>query len=336
MTHKKIIKTISKICVTSNIRCSCGKYFDNDLIIVVSLPCMHMYHESCYNKHILSNKKNCLICNKKIWKIKTEEQILQKKSYKQLSINLRSVKYVNTLITDYTKIAKVISFMSIINKLLLAKSTDDIYNVLTNLLKTCNFKIVLRNLTKKNEIEYNKHITWKDKCNKIIVSNHCNYFDSIIIYYLFNCGFLASDEINKIEIGKLIAEKCKLLIFKRGSPQNMVEKIKEYLKSQNIIAIFPSGSMSYGNTIHKFRSGAFHACDNIVPVTVKYYPDFHHPDFLTLLFRLFTQDEIKVEVSVSDMVHGPFNDEKIEKLRISMGKVCGSDLSNISNRSIKD
>ena len=49
----------------------------------------------------------------------------------------------------------------------------------------------------------------------VVISNHSNYLDSFILYYLFRCGFVSSDFINSSELGKLIATKCKLLIFKR-------------------------------------------------------------------------------------------------------------------------
>lgn len=66
----------------------------------------------------------------------------------------------------------------------------------------------------------------------VIISNHSHYIDSIIIYYLFRCGFVSGDFINKTDIGRIIATKLKLLIFKRGVDTNMVEKIKLYLNDQ--------------------------------------------------------------------------------------------------------
>ena len=70
----------------------------------------------------------------------------------------------------------------------------------------------------------------------VILSNHSNYLDCLILYYLFQCGFVASDFLNTINIGKILVNKLNLLVFKREvKAGGNVERIKEYFKFQLVI-----------------------------------------------------------------------------------------------------
>ena len=161
--------------------------------------------------------------------------------------------------------------------------------------------------------------------------------DNIILYYLFQTGFVTSDWINSSSIGRIVVTKCNLLVFKRDNkPGGNVERIKEYLEEFKKIVIYPEGIISYSNTLIKFRTGAFNSCDNVCPVIVKHTPCINDDDFNLLMLKLLSQDRINIDIIINDFETGPFDDIKIEKIRENMAKLGDLKLSNISNRKINE
>lgn len=325
-----------------NIKCFCNNWLYSRELIVLLLPCNHYAHEKCINKELLNNNKKCPICNTDIDKILTEEKI-KKSNNKQNIIDLRSNKnFSDDLVLDYTKYPSyIMKFNMIINTMLITKTKKDILNAVELFLKMTNIKINIKDNTKKNKIKYeNKEIKWINKkdneCKKIIISNHCSFIDSFILYYLFQCGFISSSTIKSLELGKIISEKCNLLLFDRKDNSGTVDKIKKYLDINKKIIIFPQGGISYGNTLSNFRTGAFYSCDIICPVSIKFTPEISEPNMNNYYFKLFSQDKINVEVNINDFEIGPFNDNKIQKIRKKMAKQLKFDLSNLSTKGLKD
>jgi hypothetical protein len=185
-----------------------------------------------------------------------------------------------------------------------------------------------------------KYITWQNQDDKnkkkILIVNHSHYLDSFVLYYLFRAGFVASEFLNSLDIGRLIAQKCKLLIFKRGVDTNMVTKIKEYLEEKKTIVIFPEGSMGNNNSIRKFRTGAFYADAHICPIVIKYNPFVWDDDYKTFILKVISQKEIIVDIHVNDLHAPPFSTEQIQKIRSDMLTMGQMKDSNVSNRGFKD
>ena len=326
-----------------NIKCVCNIYCSTEKSIVFILPCNHVIHEECINKWLLDNNKKCPICKLKIKKILNEENIKKSKN-KQHIIDYMALKYTSSdIISNYAKYPLFLLKMNlIINRIMTAKTTNEIYESNQLMISLMNIKINLINNTKNNPIIYkNKKIEWINKkdndCKKIIICNHCSIIDSLILYYFFQCGFIASDIINNNSIGKIIAEKCNLLIFKRSNKSiGTVEKIKNYLKVNKKLILFPQGTISLGKTLSQFRSGAFYACDTICPVTVDFEPNINEYDLTTYYFKLLSQDKINVTLTVNDFEYGPFDENKINTIRSNMAKQLNYKLSNISNKGVND
>ena len=232
----------------------------------------------------------------------------------------------------------LVKLTSLMNKLILINTEKDLYLFIEYFLKLINVKINIIDNTVYNPIEIkNNKVIWKNKedNNKkiVIISNHAHYLDSVIICYLFRCGFVSSDFINQTDIGRIIATKLKLLIFKRGVDTNMVEKIKLYLNEKKKIAIFPEGGLVNNDTMIRFRTGAFYVGETICPIIIKYNKIVYDDDFKQMLFKLITQNEIIISVYINDFFHPPFNQEKIDLIRehmISIGKFNNSRVSNKS------
>ena len=321
-----------------NSRCFCNEDLNTINKIVMVLPCCHFIHENCINKLLLSNIKICYICKNEFTSVLVEEKIKLLKD--QNAINLKSIKQDNCLNIDYKIFANsLLTLTSLVNKLLLINTNNEIMDLIEKLLNDFKIKINILDNTKNNPIIYKDSIIkWiKDNDKEItIIPNHSSYLDSIIIYYLFQCGFVGSSFLKSINIGKIIVDKCNILLFNRGEKTGMVNKIKKYLKKNKKICIFPEGMISYNNTLVKFRTGSFYASKNVCPIVIKYNVDVHDDNIINFIYKCMIQKEIIVDVYINDLINGPFNDDKIEKCRIKMSKIGNFELSNVSNKFVKD
>ena len=336
-----------------NYSCFCSKCFYSNERLLYVLPCCHMVHENCFNNYILKhqyknfdiNSKICLdcpFCKIKIKTVLSEYKINSKKKYNQYRIDIKSVKIDNSAFINYSILPlSILKFTSLMNKLILVETEQDLFSTIEYILSSFNIKINIIDNTINNPIFIkNNKINWKKKKDEkkkmVIISNHSHYLDSFILYYLFRCGFVSGDFINQIEIGRIIATKLKLLIFKRGIDTNMVEKIKEYLNEQQRIVIYPEGAFANNDTMIRFRTGAFYVEEAICPVVIKYEKIIYDDDFKQMLFKLITQHEINVNVYVNDFFYPPFNQEKIDKVREQMITVGNFEKSRVSNKSYKE
>jgi 1-acyl-sn-glycerol-3-phosphate acyltransferase len=365
MGEKKIINinntNLNESKIVVNYNCFCSKmFYSNDKLLYI-LPCCHIVHENCFNKYILkyqykkllsipninfNNIKHdyldCPYCKNKIATVLTEYKINSKKKYYQYKIDIQSIKLDNSSFVNYMVLPlSIIKFTSLINKLIIANSEKDLLDTLEYCFSSLNIKINIIDNTKNNPIIIkNNKVIWKNKNDNnsklVIISNHAHYIDSFILYYLFRCGFVSSDFINQTDIGKIIATKLKLLIFKRGVDTNMVDKIKEYLNEQNKIAIYPEGVMVNNETMIQFRTGAFYVGENICPIVIKYNKVIYDDDFKQMLFKLITQNEIIATVYINDFFKPPFNNDKIELVRNHMISIGNFKSSNVTNKSIKE
>lgn len=332
-----------------NFICTCKKHFKMGDNILYVLPCCHMFHDKCFNQFVINkqlgsttNDLECPMCNNKIKVVLDEKKIFSKSKYSKYQNDITAVKLNNSTPINYMSLpVSIVKFTTFINKAFLVETTAELLDTLENLLEILNIKInIIDNTTSKDKGFYMKDniLNWTDKkLNKsktVIISNHSHYLDSFILYYIFRCGFVSSDFINTTDIGKLIASKCKLLIFKRGVDTNMVEKIKEYLEEMKKIVIFPEGVMANNDTLIRFRTGAFHTGANICPVVIKYNNFVYDDDMKQMIFKLITQKEIGVDVYINDMEFPPFDNQKIENIREKMAKSGNLKLSRVSNRGI--
>lgn len=359
-----------------NCSCFCSKcFFTNEKILYI-LPCCHIVHENCFNNYILkcqyknfdnklynvikdeskdkskdeskdelkdnNIKLACPQCNCVINNVLTEFKIYSKKKYNQYKIDIKSIRIDNSSTINYMILPfSIIKLTSIVNKLILANTEKELFTTIEYILSSLNIKINIIDNTSKNPIEIIKNkISWKNKEDNdkkiIIVSNHAHYLDSLVIYYLFRCGFVTSDSINQTDIGKIISTKLKLLIFKRGVDTNMVEKIKGYLCEQKRIVIYPEGAIANNQTMLRFRTGAFYVGETICPIVIKYDKVIYDDDFNKMLLKIITQNEINVTMYINDFFYPPFNNNKIEEVRNSMISIGKFEKSRVSNKSIKE
>ena len=343
-----------------NYSCFCSKCFYANEKLLYILPCCHIVHETCFNNYVIKTQYknlnihnnsnniksffllNCPFCMIKIKTVLTEYKINSKKKYLQYKIDIKSIKLDNSATINYLILPlSIIKFTSLINKLIIVNTEKDLLSTVEFLLHSLNIKINIIDNTNKNPIIMDENkICWKKKEDQkrklVIISNHSHFLDSIILYYLFRSGFVSGDFINQIDIGRIIATKLKLLIFKRGVDTNMVQKIKEYLNEQKKIVIYPEGAFANNNTMIRFRTGAFYVGETICPVVIKYDKIIYDDDFKQMIFKLITQQEIIANVYINDFFYPPFDDIQIEKIRDHMCSIGNFEKSRVSNKTIKE
>ena len=338
-----------------NTYCSCGDYFRDNHTLVIMMPCSHVMHEECFSEHVkksrirfLNNKKDnmelkCKLCKENVDHTINEHMLkhgFAKKKYKQLKIDLYTIKLSQKdVLLDMTNVpVALIKLTSILNKLLGIKTKSELITCIDSLFNCMNLKLKIIDNTSNDRIKIeNDQVKWlNNKLNKIkmaIISNHSSYLDPMIMYYLFRCGFISSEFILTTDIGKLLAEQMKLLIFKRNVDKNIVDKMKKYLKEDvDRIGIFPEGLIKTNDTLCRFRTGAFYLDVPICPIVIRFDKMIFDHDMKTCILKLMSQNEINVNVYISDLIYPPFNKEKIEKVREFMSNVGNLKLSRATNK----
>lgn len=331
-----------------NNMCFCKTYFSyNKDKISLLLPCSHFVHEKCINEHLYSNiliiknllnKFECPICKTQVKDIVSEKKIKKNKKLIQYKTDLESVKLYDSGEVNYITLPlTILKLNTFLNKIIISETEKDLLDALEIFLRTAHIKINIIDNTQKNPIKFiNNKIEWINKkdimTNKVLISNHSHYLDAFVLYYLFKSGFVAGEFLNKTDVGRIIASKCNLLIFDRYKDTNMVEKIKQYLKDKKIITIFPEGAQSNQNTLLRFRTGAFYTDSPVCPIIIKYNPYIWDDDIKNLILKIFTQNQITIDVIINDLVYPPFDLDKINNIRNFMAKVGNLKLSRVSNK----
>jgi 1-acyl-sn-glycerol-3-phosphate acyltransferase len=292
------------------------------------------------NSDINNNYIKCPDCKRRIKKVLTEKKILSTNKYKQEKIDIKSIRLSHNSKINYMSLPiNLIKFNSILNRFINSASMTDLLNVADLIFRSFNFKLNIIDNTKNNPIKVvNNKITWlnnEDKNKLIFISNHSHDIDSIILFYILRCGLIASDSINKTDIGRVIASKCNFLIFKRGVDVNVVDKIKEYLDKMKKIIIYPEGTVGNNETLLRFRTGAFYVGAPICPIVIRWRNYVYDEDIKKMIFKVITQNEINIDIYINDIFYPPFNQEKIDHVRDYMAKVGNLEKSRVSNRSIK-
>lgn len=175
--------------------------------------------------------------------------------------------------------------------------------------------------------KYNKYIN--EGHNFILIYNHINAFDPIIISYLFNnTSLLARDNIPSTIpfLKSIVFDKLKyLLVIDGKTTNNIIEYMKNRKKEDNILAIAPDGGYSTKEpyNISEFKSGVFVGKYPVLPFIIKYdnidlsYNFEYGEGFIHSILKFFLYDNIKIKVKLLDIIY-PYDNESINdyKLRV--------------------
>lgn len=310
-----------------NSHCACKKYLNLKSSLTVVLPCEHILHYDCVHT---VNKNMCPICDTKITNIFTDKEIKQlavnNMYYYQLFVDTTAVKLVSKTDMMYSNMmSRMPDIMTLIKECVSINSVEDVYNCVDKLIELCRIDIVV--VGKKNL--YNG--------KKVIIANHSNYADSLILSKLFRCGFVASKKIiDNLPLHDKIVKYFPLICIERGGSNGVVEQMNSYIKNKGDICVFPEGMITNSSTISRFRTGSFYTGYPVQPVSINFSPSFDDGDMTTFFMKLLSQDKIVVTVNILQVEHPPFNKSKIEYIRCSMAHVGNFAVSRVSNKDVYD
>jgi len=323
-----------------NSRCICGQGLPwiKSLIIMLE-PCEHMLHKNCYNK----NKKCCPLCQNKVTKFNTIHDLKKKNSdiryisydnyQKYIDIismsNFDNLYKLNDDINVNAKILhNTIDLLGIISTVPFLSGFDDGHSACCDVLNIMNAKLVI------NGYDYIKNAN--PKSPKVFIANHTSHLDFIILFYLLKCGFLSSSSIKDFWLGRRIMNIIPLLLIERGKDVNTVDKMRKYVKENGSICLFPEGMITHPETLIKFRTGAFHIGYPVYPITINYDPVIYDTDTSILLKKITSDPHITIRINILKPELPPFNDKKIENIRLKMANRANLALSRVSNKDIVD
>jgi len=308
-----------------NSRCCCKKQLtdiSNDKVVMI-IPCEHLFHCKCLFE---CNNLICPICNQ------TFTNILSLRDYKkgimtrQQFADILSMTIVvpKDQISTTSMINNIPSVVTILHNILTSKGVKKGKEIVEQMFSMNNISIIAKNMSK-----IQKH-------NKIFVANHSSYMDIIIMFYLFETGFLASSVVRDNPIFGNLLNIMPCLVIERGKTTNTVDIIRKYIEEFNSICIFPEGMITDQKTLLRFRTGAFNVGVPIYAVNIKYEPVLYDPSMGNFIYKLMSGNNVKITIDVSGPYMPPFSDVDIEKIRYDMAEKGGLLLSRVSNRDTKD
>ena len=289
-----------------NSTCICKHRLNSiDCEIIMMEPCEHLIHIDC-----LKSRAKCPFCKLTIIGF-TTLRINNNKILTQKEIDILSTSSVNNLINknNFNIFTNVPYFLYIASKIQFAKSSSDIKNICESIFSMANIALKVNNKSK----TYNN-----DK--KVFISNHVGYLDAIILYYLLECGFLGASSVkNDIVFGSL-TNIVPTVFVSRGTKQNTVNAMKEFVKKHGSICLFPEGMFSYPGTLSRFRTGAFQINEPIYPIILKYSNGLLDSNIKNLALKLGSNNNESIEVTFLDPIYPPFNSNTPEIVRDIMAK----------------
>ena len=220
-------------------------------------------------------------------------------------------KLCNTKITGYFKKTSNIKnkedYQRFIDLICVSNEYNKNYNLPNTIDNSCTLIKTLYNLKyskNMNEIRSylddifslnytNIHIKGLSKIKKtphVLISNHQCYLDSVIITRFIDTKFIASETIKK-NWEKFIPNFLPILYISRGKNKNTVDQIKNFLKNNNSICLFPEGAMTNKRTLSKFRTGAFHLGVPIYSIIIRYENCLETFDIKNLFLRLSRREK---------------------------------------------
>jgi 1-acyl-sn-glycerol-3-phosphate acyltransferase len=312
-----------------NCKCPCGSYLCmvNDELVGLN-PCQHLLHTMCVNK---IKNQNCPICGQHINYIATFDDVRAQINANNLThyqqyIDMLCVRNTSDFLgTSYTRLLTRTPFLTeCIARLSFASNLKDIENILNFFIDTCKIRIKV----------IGKEKILNDK--KVIIANHNGYMDPLIIYKVFNCGFLSSEIVNDFWYIQRAISILPILIVKRGTDKNTVKKMHDYIRDNKDLCIFPEGLITHPNILCRFRTGSFHTGFPVQPIIVKYNPHVYDNSATKFLLKAMSQEGITATEQILDPVYPPFTQEKIEIVRHMMAEAGNFAISRVSNRSVKD
>ena len=278
--------------------------------------CKHLIHFEC-------NKILCKICNKRRG-VALKENPINESNIK--SIKKNKIKW--TCVDRLRGVSRLFICIPIMLLLFIRVSfnlidLDYIYWLNKYLCRLLNIYIKCSNES------YYKLVDSSYK--RIIVANHTNYHDVLVIGFLLDSsttvGIVASPIVNKILFGRIALGVLPHIITEQD---DTFEKIGDFFiinPEESRLLIFPEVMLTNERSICKFRTGAFKHGYPVQPLVINYKQNV----FDLTGFDFLCQEKINVQVTVCDPVETDESIESIEAIREQMARIGNFTLSNVLN-----
>lgn len=292
--------------------------------VVMLFPCEHLIHLKCLAK---SDCRNCGICNQKIQRVIRSDDFKFDASLYQQCVDIISVSNFDKLSTIDSKevILNLPSLIGTLAQLPFTKGINQARKLVEDIFSMNNIKIKVRGLNKLKPGP------------KVFISNHTSHLDFLTLFYVLKTGFLTSAAINESALSKQFLNIVPLLVVERGKGSgNTVDKMKKYVEEKGSICLFPEGMLTHPDTIIRFRTGAFHIGHPIYPIVLKYKNVVADMSTSNFVLKMTSTQSETIEMFILNPFYPPFDDKKIEMVRMAMANKGSMLLSRVSNRDVKD
>lgn len=307
-----------------NARCICNNMTSIKNEVIMMNPCEHLIHKSCYNA--LKNNKICPFCNSYIFDITRFSDFKKDKTIYQKAIDILCLTNIDDM-SDYSIIDVLINAPKVLStfaKFPFSKGIDAGRKLCEDAFFMNRFKINVSGM------EYLKNEP------KVFISNHSSNMDFIILFYLLGTGFLAFSGMKDNIITNQLLKIMPCMLIDRGKKNNTVEKMKEYIKEHGSICLFPEGLITHPKTLARFRTGAFNVGFPVYPIVINYSTTLVDTNSSKFILKLFSNNDITIDIKILKPFYPPFNDDKIENVRNYMARKGNFMLSRVSNKDVKE
>ena len=307
--------------------CEIGLPWKNDDIVMLN-PCEHMYHQKCCEKWRKKQNTYCVYCKAQIINVMT---IYDKNLNNQQFADMLSMSHYDSMSsnTPHRFLDSLFDIASLIVRVPFVKDKDDGKDFCEQLFALNNLTLRVYGLEKINL-----------EPEKVYISNHVSHLELVVIYYLLQPGFLASNVTSDDPIIQRIKQVVTLLTFNRGDKnrkENIVDQMKKFVEKTGSICLFPEGLMKHPDTLIRFRSGAFHIGKPVYSVTIRHHDVVSDGETINgFVYKLGAKRDIVIEVHILGPYYPPFDEKKIEQVRIDMATNANLLLSRVSNRDVID
>lgn len=308
-----------------NSKCVCNKgliWIKNEVIMLN--PCEHLIHKNCYDKYY---NKTCPYCYTNIEYITKLNDFKHNKQIYQKCIDILSM-------TNFDKMTKE-------SPLEILKNLPHFLVTLCKIPFTRGIKsgkLLCKDIFDMNNVKINvTGLEYIKNEPKVFIANHTSNIDFMIIFYILGTGFLSSASIKKNIISRQLLNIIPCLLIDRSKKnQSTVNKMRDYVTQNGSICLFPEGVMTHPKTLIRFRTGAFNIGYPIYPIVITYNNVINDDSIPKFILKLASNNEINVNVQVLEPFYPPFDEHKIEKIRMCMAYAGKLMLSRVSNRDIND
>jgi len=278
--------------------------------------CKHLIHFEC-------NKILCKICNKRRG-VALKENPINESNIK--SIKKNKIKW--TCVDRLRGVSRLFICIPIMLLLFIRVSfnlidLDYIYWLNKYLCRLLNIYIKCSNES------YYKLVDSSYK--RIIVANHTNYHDVLVIGFLLDSsttvGIVASPIVNKILFGRIALGVLPHIITEQDDTFDKIGDFFRINPEESRLLIFPEGMLTNERSICKFRTGAFKHGYPVQPLVINYKQNV----FDLTGFDFLCQEKINVQVTVCDPVETDESIESIEAIREQMARIGNFTLSDVLN-----